>query len=70
LTWSTFGAKIDPIGNSLLGYVVVAIGLVVGVGCSQEKQMEKEPASPPNATVEFNGPGNRVDANFQGTSPE
>lgn len=61
--------QIQNAGRFLL-HVVVAIGLVVGVGCSQEKQMEKEPASPPNATVEFNGPGNRVDANFQGTSPE
>ena len=61
--------QIQNAGRFLL-QVVVAIGLVVGLGCSQEKQMEKEPASPPNATVEFNGPGNRVDANFQGTSPE
>jgi len=53
-----------------LPWLVVAFALVVVSGCSQEKQVEQKRASPPNAAVEFNGPGNRVDANFQSASPE
>jgi len=48
----------------------VALAVVVVSGCSQEEQVERKPASPPNAAVDFNGPENRVDATFQGGSPE
>lgn len=54
----------------LLQLVVVAFALVIVSGCAQEKQVEKKPVSPPNVAVEFNGPGNRVDATFKSVSPE
>lgn len=54
----------------LLPLVVVTLALLVVSGCSQEEKVEKKPASPPNATVDFSGPGNRVDGNFQSGSPE
>jgi len=50
--------------------VVVTLALVVVSGCGQEKQAEKTPASRPSASVDFNDPGNRVDATFQPGSPE
>jgi len=50
--------------------VVVAFVFVAVSGCGQEKQVEKKPASPPNAAVEFNGPGNRLDGTFQSVAPE
>lgn len=54
----------------LLPLVVVALALVIVSGCAQEKQVEKKPASPPSATVDFNGPGNRLDATPKSVSPE
>ena len=53
----------------LMSLVVVAVVFVLG--CGQEEQVEKkEPASTPNAAVDFEGPGNRVDATFQSVDPE
>ena len=53
-----------------LPLVVVTLALFVVSGCSQEKQAEKKPASPPKAAIDFSGPGNRVDGTFQSGSPE
>jgi len=53
-----------------LPLVVATLAVVVVLGCSQEKQVEKKPASPPSASVDFDGPGNRVDGSFQSVSPE
>ena len=50
--------------------VVVTLALLVVLGCGQEKQAEKKPASRPSTSVDFNGPGNRVDATFHPGSPE
>ncbi len=56
--------------SRLLPLLAITLALVMVVGCSQEKLVEKKPDSVPKTTVEFNGPGKRVDASFQGTSPE
>ena len=53
-----------------LPLVIVTLAFVAVFGCSQEEKAERKPASPPNAAVDFSGPGNRVDATFQGGSPE
>ena len=50
--------------------VVAAFAFVAVSGCSQQEQAKEKPASPPQAAVEFNGPENRLDATFQGGSPE
>lgn len=54
----------------LLPLVVVGFALVIASGCAQEKQVEKKPASPPSAQVDFDGPGNRLDAAPKSVSPE
>jgi len=53
-----------------LSVVVLTLVLVVVSGCGQEKRVEEKPVSPPNASVDFNGPGNRVDATLRSVSPE
>ncbi len=57
-------------GVQLTSLVVAAFALLILSGCAQKEQAEKTPASPPNVSVDFKGPGNRVDASFQGLSPE
>ena len=53
-----------------LPLVVATFAVVFVSGCGQEEKVEKKPASPPNAAVDFSGPENRVDGTFQSGSPE